>query len=131
MAGVWIADDDAATRTLYRDCLDLEEFSARVMDGAALRLALEEEWPEGLLVDASLLSSLGGQEALLDRTPRVVLCTARQIEELMPEVVGRRNVRVLSKPFLLRQLEAACRWLSGGPEEPGWAVTASSPARWV
>lgn len=115
---IWLVDDDAGFRELTSElALDAEiaVVSLSTDDLAAQRLPL----PDGAMLDGVVLSNQE-TERYLASIPRIVICTGHQYAEIAERWTQHQHVRVLLKPFGIKEFDKALRWLAGRAEEPDW-----------
>lgn len=109
---VWIVEPDEDLRALLREIapsatvLDSGELSQRLTGGAV---------PAGLLADGTALIEADPRHPGLERIPRIVVITGRSPGDLPAALVDRENVRLVTKPFGLAEVERELDWLSGSP----------------
>lgn len=115
---VWMVEDDEAFRDLARTIA--EEAGVRLVAVGPDDLAPDfaDRPPHGAILDGSALSRMG--ELLLERVPRVVVCTARGADEIPGSWAERENTRLLLKPFDVASFEGALRWVSGEADDTDW-----------
>jgi len=117
---VWAVDDSRSFRELA-DQIALEADVA-IMTMGIEELALRRtthDLPDGIMLDGSALHTpLAG--AMLTDIPRIVICTARNYEEVATDWAQSENVRILLKPMNLEKFESAIRWLAGAEDSSSW-----------
>ncbi len=116
---IWLVDDDSSFRELASElALDAEIAVVSLSTdqfAAQPRLPL----PDGAMLDGVVLSNQE-TERYLASIPRIVICTGHQYAEIAERWTQHEHVRVLLKPFGIKEFDKALRWLAGRAEEPDW-----------
>ena len=75
--------------------------------------------PDGVMLDGSVLTTPEA-ELMLQRVPRIVICTGREYANITERWTRNPHVRVLLKPMPLTSFELAVRWLAGAADDSSW-----------
>ena len=116
---IWLVDDDASFRELTSELALDAEIAVLSLSTDQFAAQPRLPLPDGAMLDGVVLSRQE-TERYLAGIPRIVICTGHNYADIAERRTQHGHVRVLPKPFGIKEFDKALRWLAGRPEEADW-----------